>query len=327
MNIHISWPEESRDQAPAGADLQICGVTQDGGLWHTLRHASGAWEPFGDVKGATGDPGAFVDIACAGLNGELHLAGATRAAEPTPGAEGGPFRHTVRRADGSWLQFGDLARFIGNQGPVRGVALGALAGDAQLCAVTTDGRLWHTLLRGGGAWSLFGDVKSAAGDPGRFVGATCADVEEHLHVCTLTDDGRLWHTVRWSNGLWEGFGDLCAVVGNPGQFVDVACAGVGGELHVCGVTADGGLWHTLRRADGSWFPLGDVKGVVGDPGPLQAVGLAAARSGDLHLCAVGNDGRLWHTLRYASGAWEQFGDVKGATGDPGAFRAVDLAVV
>lgn len=44
----------------------------------------------------------------------------------------------------------------------------------------------------------------------------------------------------------------------------------------------------------------------------------------LHLAGVTSDGRLWHTIRYASGAWQQFGDVEGQAGDRGTLVDVDL---
>jgi len=44
----------------------------------------------------------------------------------------------------------------------------------------------------------------------------------------------------------------------------------------------------------------------------------------LHLSGVTSDGHLWHTIRVPSGAWFQFGDVEGQTGDRGLIVDVDL---
>jgi Domain of unknown function (DUF1929) len=44
----------------------------------------------------------------------------------------------------------------------------------------------------------------------------------------------------------------------------------------------------------------------------------------LHLSGVTSDGRLWHTIRFPAGPWQQFGDVEEQTGDRGSIVDVDL---
>ena len=159
-------------------------------------------------------------------------------------------------------------------------------------------------------------------------GAGCgADAAGVMHVCAITTDGGMWHTLRQSDGTWQSFfGDVKSVTSNPGAFQSVACATEpGGVLHLCGSTSDGSIWHTLRRPDGSWSPgFGDVKAAVGsDAGAFPAIGCGVDSVGTLHVCGANPDGLLWHTLRRPDGSWQQgFGQVNGAAGDPGPFRAV-----
>ena len=65
----IRWTIES---------LHVAGVTADGGMWHTVRHED-RWDGFGDVKGVAGShPGTFEAVACAEVNGQLHVCGVTQ---------------------------------------------------------------------------------------------------------------------------------------------------------------------------------------------------------------------------------------------------------
>jgi hypothetical protein len=311
--------------------LQLTATTSQGGLWHTIRQEDGSWQPFfGDVKGVeSNDPGRFTDTACAGTRGGMHLVGLTR--------DGGMW-HTVRFADGTGWQpsFGDVkAQESNDPGHFSSVGCAGVGGELQVVALTNDGKMWHTIRHADGSWQpAFGDVKAQeSNDPGYFTAVGCAGVNGELHVVGLTDDGRMWHTIRHADGSWQPFfGDVKAQESNdPGYFTAVGCAGVSGELHVVGLTDDGAMWHTIRLAGGTgWQPFfGDVKAQESnDPGYLTATGCAGV-NGELQVLALGEDGRMWHTIRHADGSWHpDFGDVKGQeSNDPGHFVSVGCAGV
>ena len=150
-------------------------------------------------------------------------------------------------------------------------------------------------------------------------------VGDVLHLVGVTSDGRLWHTIRYET-FWSSFGDVKAASSNPGTILDADCSLVQGELHVCAVTNDGRLWHTIRHTTSwSWDSFGDVKAAASDPGMIVKV-VGAEVNGELHVCAVTNDGRLWHTIRHAA-SWDSFGDVKAAASDPGAIVEIACASV
>src|SRR5205807_1238129 len=99
--------------------------------------------------------------------------------------------------------------------------------------------------------------------------------------------------------------------------------GVAGETQYMFATADGHLWHTLRRADGSWTVLEDVQSQFTIPGPVTVV--AATRNGvageTQYMFATAN-GHLWHTIRWASGRWQNLVDVQSQFAIPGPVTVV-----
>ncbi|BCJ40706.1 hypothetical protein Aiant_13630 [Actinoplanes ianthinogenes] len=226
--------QESNDPGHFGAvgcaavsgELHVVGLTNDGKMWHTIRHADGSWTPaFGDVKGQeSNDPGHFTAVGCAGVNGELHVVGLT---------DDGKMWHTIRHADGSWQPFfGDVKGVESNDpGYFTSVGCAGVNGELHVVALTGDGGMWHTIrLAGGTGWQpFFGDVKGVeSNDPGYFTATGCAGVNGELQVLGLTEDGKMWHTIRHADGSWvPSFGDVKAQESNdPGHFVSVGCAGV-----------------------------------------------------------------------------------------------------
>ncbi|WP_308107822.1 peptidoglycan DD-metalloendopeptidase family protein [Streptomyces antimicrobicus] len=80
------------------------------------------------------------------------------------------------------------------------------------------------------------------------------------------------------------------------------------------VQAGGGLYHALRNADRTWTDFGNVESAAGEV-PSGARDIAEAGiNGDTHLLAVGNDGKLYHSIRFDDRSWTDFGDVGAVAG-------------
>jgi hypothetical protein len=86
--------------ASTDKDLQVAGVTNDGGLYHTLRSADGKWTPFGNVRTEIGDHGDAAYVFCAKSGKDFHLAYIS-----TKGKIWG----TVRKPDGHWKDAVDIS--------------------------------------------------------------------------------------------------------------------------------------------------------------------------------------------------------------------------
>src|SRR5262249_60443908 len=84
----------------------------------------------------------------------------------------------------------------------------------------------------------------------------------------------------------------------------VPCAAEQGRpLDVLAFATRRSFWLTIRFAGGNWQPSwGDVQSQEPqgpDIHPDSAVACAANQGGDLHVCAIGKSGKLWHTIQFA----------------------------
>jgi hypothetical protein len=333
--------------------LHVCGITNDGRLWHASRPRDksspvaswGPWSAWEEVKAeGAGDVGPFVSVGCAVEfdSEKFHVCGVT---------QDGTLWHTSRLPPDDWQPFEDLkTRIKGNWDTfdVQKVATGRFFGDVCVIVFTASGawQILHTAhILFNDSWEDFQNVTDPqlAGSPGSFIKVSCANVSpeflnQELNVCGITEDGALWHTLRSSlDSSWQPFADVQALSRNtPGPFAEISIAeGQGNsdvqkDLHVF-AQASGDLWHTVRFSNPpSWQAAFDrVKELAGnDPGSFGSIS-AADVDGDLHVCGVTHDGKLWHTIRVASNPprWQPFQDVTAAGGGtPGSFSLVSLAV-
>jgi hypothetical protein len=217
-------------------ELQVLAANTAGRLWHTIRRGDGSWTQFDDVKAQAGDPGPFRGVACDAdpLGDHIHVLAV--------GQNGGLW-HTIRRADGSWVAFGDVKAQAGDRGSFTHVAVATRPTnfpegvpqeyETHVCGVTSDDRLWHAIRRNNGSWTQFGDVEAQAGNRGGFSSVDCAiadtgDERGVLHVAGVAGGAgsRLWHTIRRNNGSWTQFGDVEAQAGGPKLFFQPSLARV-----------------------------------------------------------------------------------------------------
>jgi hypothetical protein len=289
------------------------------GLHHTIRLFGGSWTAFGDVQDAAssaGTPGTVTSVSAADSRRELHVLASARGSDGVT-----ELFHSIRRSDGGWTPFGQVAGQTGRL-PSHVVDPGSavIDGSLHVLAATTSGDLYHAIRRADGSWTHWGNVKLQTGDPGVVARVEAAASGADLHVAVTTAAGGVYHTIRYADGSWTSFGDIEGQSGERGSMFDVATAAIGDELHVVVKSQRSDysmrLYHAVRHADGSWTTFGDVNTVAGaTSNPLKIA--AADVNNELHLLVSTWD-TLVHSIRHANGTWTQFGDVEEQTGNTSA---------
>jgi hypothetical protein len=252
-------------------------------------------------------------------------------------AESGIIWHTIRFSNGGWQgSFGNVNAQESNSNlRFQDVDCSGIGGNLHVCGLGTGGIIWHTIRLSNGSWqSSFGNVNAQESNSNlRFQDVGCAGTASNkLHVCGLGTGGIIWHTIRLSNGSWQSsFGNVNAQESNSNlRFKKVDCTTVGENLHVCGLGTGGIIWHTIRLSNGSWqSSFGNVNAQQSNSGLRFTDISCAAIGGNLHVCGLGTDGRIWHTIRFSNGSWQgSFGDVNAQESNSDLrFVAVDCANV
>lgn len=107
--------------SPAAGEAQFIIVTQDGHVWHTIRHLDGSWQGVGDATAAAGLKGNAIAVAAASpMVGDAEFMIVT---------DDGHLWQTVRHANEAWDPVADVTAKIGGPAePVMGVAAVSTSG-------------------------------------------------------------------------------------------------------------------------------------------------------------------------------------------------------
>ncbi|SRR6266487_649703 len=313
-------------------NLDIVGVTSDGGLWHAkLVRGQGDTMPWEDIKRVQGavEPAPFVRTDCTLWQEALHICVVSQDGKLWYEAPGQPLEDMSSHFDGSLGAFQD-------------VSLTEFGGDLHVCAVAQNGWVIRLVRHANGQWEPLEDISIAAVSgisyESSFTRIDCAAGSQNLHVCVITEDGKLFYT-RWDRSGWipwvDGRGktpDDDSISSAPDNVSDVSVSEENNELHVYALT-QGALWHTVGRAGPvQWQPvLHDASVDIIDPGTFVAVDCASVeeRLGyqrHVHVCGVTQDGLLWYKMNFVEPAVPQsFESVADKIQAPGPFVSVGVA--
>jgi hypothetical protein len=335
--------------------LRLVGLNSDGTVWLTRRqNETLPWDPWSNLTSSSviGPIAAPTDVACAIVNGQLHICVlATNA-----------LLHTLETGPGTFTGWGP-AHTVAFPGVSLGLRVDCAAvgpqlhvcveGNAQSGTLVGQPAVWRSIRAPSGSWSQRREVT------GRFnvireiacasITPTGAGARPQLEILTRPDSSGsvlepLVHTTLLPTG--GSSGDLNISAGAPtppttnfSLVRTMAAAGIGMGFHIV-LAANAELFHTVFGSAGGAFEVfGNVRLLVSDPSfiatPLRPLMLPACANvgGNLHVCAVSN-GRIFHTIRLASGLWRNpesntvglFGDVTAAApGGPSPPAFINIA--
>lgn len=298
----------------ATGDVQIV-AKQGERLVHTIRHATGAWDGYGDLY--HWDYPSHVSYArptSSTLNGEEHVVFETSSGRMPPVFG---LAHEVRHADGNWNGSSTPATYFLTHPRVIATALG------QVHMIASDGTaLRHSVQQADGTWTAWQPVPvdgaitefAAAGDHG------------DLRTVFIAPDGKnLVYTVHHSDDTWSPPQQVALTTGR-GAFTAtrVSVAEVGDDLQVVVLGEHGDVYHSILHPSGRWDGFGRVGAVAGEVGAVTVIA-AAASQGALQVAVANSVGGLYHTIRFANGSWQHFADVEREIGNPGPVDELTLA--
>jgi hypothetical protein len=301
--------------------LRVIGIS-GGRVWLTTRRSESlGWTPWTDLTTVVGPIAAPGAVACAIVNGQLHVCVLEQQA----------LWHTVELGPNRFTGWGP-AHAAGFPGVSLGLRVACAPFDAQL-HVCLDGNrttgeltgqpaVWRSIRNSTGAWSPPREVTERAP---AIVDVACASVKlpgqtrPQLEVLTRTQTAGSTHpllrTTLLPSGASSGDVAVAATIPPAAAKTDlpairaVAAAGIGADPHVLlaqgpsrAVPAE--LFHVILTGAGIEL-FGNLRALVGDAAfgrrPLTTPACANV-GGNLHVCAI-SSGQIMHTIRLSSGAW------------------------
>jgi hypothetical protein len=200
---------------PDGVHVLV--LTWSNALYHTIRFNNGAWQSFGwgDVRGAAGNRGTVLDVACSSDWPERQVQFGIVTSD-------GKMWHTIRYADGHWAPFGDVnAANRSTPGAFTSIGMTQDSGSMQLMGATSNGNLWHTIRYPSGAWQGWGWVQGQTGaiEAGPVLEISATVGYNGAEFTVLKQSGTPFWTTRRFDGSWTPFYNLKAFFGNVANFV------------------------------------------------------------------------------------------------------------
>ncbi|MFI6604201.1 glycoside hydrolase domain-containing protein [Nonomuraea sp. NPDC050536] len=217
--------------------------------------------------------------------------------------------HDIRNGTGTWQGWRAVAGYEGGAtfAAPGGVAIaGAKGGSSQLVAIGNGNGLYHNIRHTDSSWQGWA--------PLGLTGSQCAIAampDGSAQVLAVDGSGNVTHNIRYTSGSWQGFSELPGTAGGAHFQVGRSNTGIAitgmpdGSSQVLAYGNDNAAYHNIRYGNGTW------QGWKALPGAFNATtfsgsafAIAGMGDGSAQLLAIGNDGNLYHNIRYPNGTWQ-----------------------
>ena len=196
---------------------------------------------------------------------------------------------------------------------------GSYTSSTQMVALGNNGDIYHDIRSGHGVWqgwaAVAGYGASTFHSPAGVAIAGAKGGSSQL--VAIGDDYGLYHNIRHTNTTWQGWVPLnltasqCAIAAMPD-----------GSAQVLAVDSSANVTHNIRNTpSGTWQGFTEVAGgsstghfQIGTLGGASNTGIAITGmpDGSAQMLALGNDGNVYHNIRYSNGTWQGFTTLAGA---------------
>lgn len=155
-----------------------------------------------------------------------------------------------------------------------------------------------------------------------------------LEHFALRSDGSVSYANRLPTGYWDSYTSVGGPGGNVTTIESVNVSAIDAnddnyaDTHVIAVS-NGTMFHARRNTNGDWSGWGNASAAMQTGQSVSRVGMGGnvGLNGDMHVCAVGTNGAIYHGIRFGSGGWSTLNDTRPFIGDPGPMKSVDCAGV
>ena len=279
-------------------------------MWLNIRSGSGSWlgwQALGDNSWVPGNIQTMFAVND-GFNDTLHV--------DNYSADGSLWDN-VRYSDGNWQGWQQAPS--APSGTVMMRAAGLPDGDIAYLAANSNGWMYESTRSSSGPWSGW-SAEFEIPELGDF--AATADANGNVQVILSAAGGVVYHNMQFTDGAWQGLQQPSSVPGGGAE--DVAAAGMpDGSVQFLAFNG-GQLYHNIRRDNGTWQgwqeptqpPAGWISTTGGGAANWslgQLWGAADENGNTQWIVSTTEDGlyygptRLYHTVRYANGTWQNSG--------------------